>query len=97
MVSVSAALLLPSPFTSTSTASCKRIFWMYAPIWRSVTANRSSFWKRMASYDATSILPRLLSFTRFDLLRISVAGMLAPSATCISFLSSSDAAEYTLR
>ena len=63
---VAAGFLFPSPSDKTLTASLKSAREIYAPICFNVTVNRSSFWKRIASYDAHNILPRFLSFTRFS-------------------------------
>ena len=48
-VNTAAALSLPSPLRRTFTASSRCMAWICAPIWRSMTENRSSFWKRRPS------------------------------------------------
>ena len=48
-VNTAAALSLPSPLRRTFTASSRCMAWICAPIWRSMSENRSSFWKRRAS------------------------------------------------
>ena len=54
---------------------------MYAPIWRSITVNRSSLWKRSASYELESRRPRLCSVTSVPLVLMTVSGSFSPSFT----------------